>query len=93
MGPSGVLSAFMGGMTAAVPTLCFARIVFHSARASAAKQIMRRVYRGEAFKIILSILLFVLSFGCLNITPVVFFVVYFVVQLTYWVTPWVFVGK
>ncbi len=89
----GALSAMLGGMVCAVPNACFAYIIFGDARASASRQIMRRVYRGEALKIGLSMVFFTLTFCCVNIIPMVFFVVYLMVQLTCWAAPWVFVTR
>ena len=89
----GALSALLGGMACAIPHACFARVMFGDARASASRELMRRVYRGEALKIGLSIVFFTLTFCCANIIPMVFFVVYLLVQLTSWAAPWVFVTR
>ena len=92
-GSVGALSALLGGLICAVPNACFAYVLFRDALSSASRQIMRRVYRGEALKLGLSMVFFTLTFCCINIIPMVFFVVYLVVQLTCWVAPWVFVTR
>lgn len=92
-GSVGALSAGLGGLICAVPNACFAYLLFRDARSSASRQIMRRVYRGEALKLGLSMVFFTLTFCCINIIPMVFFVVYLLVQLTCWVAPWVFVTR
>ena len=92
-GSVGALSATLGGLTCAAPTACFAYMLFRDAPSSASRQIMGRVYRGEALKLGLSMALFALTFGCVNTIPMVFFVVYVVVQLMCWAAPWFFVTR
>lgn len=89
----GAFSALLGGLTSAIPSACFAQILFRESRASASKQFLRRVYRGEAVKIALSIVFFAAIFCFLKTMPWVFFSAYLVVQLTAWITPLVFITR
>lgn len=92
-GSVGAVSALMGGLTSAIPSACFAEILFRDSRASASKQFLRRVYRGEAVKIALSIVFFAAIFCFLKTMPWVFFFAYLIVQLTAWITPLVFITR
>ena len=88
----GAYSAVLGGVVYIVPQTCFAYIMFWDSRPFS-KHFLRRVYRGEAVKITVSILCFTVTFCFLKIMPWVFFCVYFLVQLTAWITPWVFMTR
>ena len=92
-GGIGALSAVLGGLVSAVPGAYFARKLFQYQGARAAKQIVNSFYKGEALKIVLSVLLFTLVFIFSNINPVVFFATYIVVQMAFWFAPLIFANK
>lgn len=67
-----------------IPYLCSLKLTFRYQGASAAKQIMRSLYRGEALKIALSVILFALAFVFFTLVPWIFFGVYVCMQLMAW---------
>ena len=87
------LSAVLGGLVCIIPNAYFASTLFKYQGARAAKQIVNSFYKGEALKIILSIILFTLVFVLFRITPVVFFGTYIAIQLTHWLAPWIIFNK
>jgi ATP synthase protein I len=89
-GDKAALSALLGGIVAILPNVFFARKLFQYRGARAAKQIVNNFYKGEALKIILSIILFVLVFRYTNVMPLVFFIVYITVQMMFWFAPLIF---
>ncbi len=86
-------SAFLGGAVCIIPNALFAVRLFKHQGARLARQIVRNFYRGEALKIVLSVLLFSLVFALCNIAPMVFFTTYVVVLMTHWFTPLIMVNK
>lgn len=80
-------SILLGGLVNAVPNACFAAMAFRYQGARAAKQIVNGFYKGEALKILLSMVLFTLVFKYVNIAPLGFFVAYMAVQLMVWCVP------
>ena len=81
------MSALLGGMVSIVPTAYFAIKLFRYQGARAARQIVNSFYKGEALKLILTIVLFALVFKFFNIIPLVFFATYIVVQMMFWFAP------
>jgi ATP synthase protein I len=86
-------SALLGGLVYIIPNAYFAIKLFQYQGARAAKQIVNGFYKGEALKIILSMLLFTLVFVFCKVTPLPFFASYIVVLMTHWFTPWIMVNK
>ena len=86
-------SALLGGLVSLVPNAYFARKLFRYRGAHAARQIVSSFYKGEASKMVLSILMFALVFKFFQIIPLVFFVVYIVVQMVFWFAPLIFVNR
>ena len=89
-GKMAVETVVLGGLVSIIPNALFARILFKHQGAQAAKQIVKGFYRGEAAKILLTILLFGLVFKYFKIVPLLFFVVYILVQMVLWFAPWLF---
>jgi len=87
------VSAVLGGMVSALPNAYFASKLFKYHGAVASKQIVNSFYKGEALKIILSIVLFTLVFKFFKIVPLVFFAVYIVAQMMVWFAPVIFVSN
>ena len=87
------ISALLGGLVSVLPNAYFAIKLFKYHGAMAAKQIVNSFYKGEALKMILSVVLFSLVFKFFKIIPVVFFAVYIVAQMAFWFAPLIFVGN
>lgn len=84
------VSAILGGLVSIVPTAYFATKLFRHQGAHAARQIINSFYKGEALKIVLTIVLFALVFKFFNIVPLVFFAVYIMAQMVFWFAPLIF---
>ena len=80
-------SALAGALVFLIPNFIFARHIFKHKGASSAKQIVKDFYKGESFKIVLSIFLFAAVFSIFRVQPLVFFVVYITMQFMLWLAP------
>jgi len=87
-GTKAAYSAGLGGLVCIVPNMVFAFQLFRHHGARAAKKIVNSFYKGEAIKIIISIVLFAIVFIMFDITPLAFFITYIVVQMSFWTAPW-----
>lgn len=87
VGKHQALSAFLGGMTAFIPSVIFAKKFFQYQGARAAKTIVNSFYVGEFFKIIVTATLFSLVFVFYEVDPLVFFLTYIAVVMLHWITP------
>ena len=87
------ISAMLGGLVCIIPNAYFARNVFKYQGARAAKQIVNSFFKGEALKLITSMLLFTAVFVLYRVNPIAFFVSYIMVLMTHWITPWIIVNK
>lgn len=87
------LSALLGGLVSALPNAYFARTMFQHQGANAAKQIVNGFYKGEALKMVLTIVLFTAVFKFFIIMPLVFFSVYILAQMVFWFAPLMFVSN
>ena len=83
-------SALLGGLVNIVPTTYFATKLFQYQGARAARQIVNSFYKGEAMKIALTVLLFIVVFKFFNIIPLVFLSVYIAIQMVFWFAPLIF---
>lgn len=83
-------SVFLGGALWIIPQVIFAGFLFQDQRARFARHIVKRAYRGEAFKLITSAVLFAAVFRWIEVVPLVFFAGYMVVYSTSWFAPWFF---
>lgn len=92
-GANAAVSALLGGMVCVVPNAYFARKLFKYQGARSAKQIVNSFYKGEAMKIILSVLLFTAVFVWIKITPLAFFAAYIMILMTHWFAPLIIVNK
>lgn len=86
-------SALLGGMVYIVPNAYFARKLFKYQGARSAKKIVNSFYKGEAIKMILSIVLFTAVFMWVKITPLAFFASYIMILMTHWFAPLIIVNK
>lgn len=81
-------SALLGGVIAWLPNLYFAHKAFRFSGARAAKDIVRSFYAGEAGKLILTFVLFALTFaGVKPLEAPVLFGVYLLTLLVSWFAP------
>ncbi|NMP30796.1 F0F1 ATP synthase assembly protein I [Thalassotalea sp. M1531] len=75
-GLSHAQSALAGGCIGVIPNFVFALYAFRFAGASASKQVMDSFFKGAKIKMVLTALLFALSFKFLSISLVPFFSTY-----------------
>jgi ATP synthase protein I len=81
-------SALCGGLIAWLPNLYFAYKAFRFSGARAAPAIVRSFYAGEAGKLILTAVLFALTFaGVKPLEPLAVFGVFLLTQLVSWFSP------
>lgn len=86
-------SALLGALVCVIPNICFGHMAFKHRGARAAKKIVSSFYKGEALKMILTIILFALVFINHKVVPLVFFLTYIIVQLAHWFLPLVLANK
>lgn len=79
------LSAFLGGGIATAGSLAMAALVFAGGRAMNAHRVLGAFYLGEAVKLLLVIVLFVLVLRWVNVAPLAMFVAFAATFLVYWI--------
>ena len=85
---SAAMGAFAGGITVLLPNCYFVFRAFRYRGARDAKRIVRSFYSGEAGKLILTAVLFVLVFVSLKpLNAPAVFIGYFCVQMLNWIVP------
>ena len=77
-------SVFVGGMVGVIPNSYFALKAFSVAGARQAQQVVKSFYLGEAIKLILTILLFILAFKFLSVNPKALFLGYALTLVVNW---------
>lgn len=92
-GTTAAVSALLGGFVCIAPSAYFAKKLFQYHGARAAKQIASGFYKGEAIKMVLSVILFALVFKFFKLVPLMFFTSYIVVQLVFWFAPLIFFNR
>lgn len=92
-GTNAASSALLGGIVYIIPNAYFASKLFKHQGARSAKQIVNSFYKGEALKIVISILLFTAVFLLFKITPLAFFASYIMTLMTHWFAPLIIVNK
>lgn len=80
-------SFFWGGAVFVLPQMFFAWMLFKDQRARFSRAILMRVYKGEAFKLLLSAFLFACVFRFGHVEPLMFFMGYFLAQVLFWLAP------
>ena len=81
-------SGLCGGVIAWLPNMYFAHKAFRFSGARAAQAIVRSFYAGEAGKLVLTAVLFALTFaGVKPLEPLAVFGVFFLTQLVNWFSP------
>jgi ATP synthase protein I len=87
-GPVAGYSGLCGGLIAWLPNMYFAHKAFRFTGARAAQAIVRSFYAGEAGKLILTAVLFALTFaGVKPLEALAVFGVFFLTQLVNWFAP------
>ncbi|MFP6799126.1 MAG: F0F1 ATP synthase subunit I [Pseudomonas sp.] len=81
-------SGLCGGLIAWLPNVYFAHKAFRFSGARAAQAIVRSFYAGEAGKLVLTAVLFALTFaGVKPLEPLAVFGAFFLTQLVNWFSP------
>ncbi|HFB63910.1 MAG TPA: F0F1 ATP synthase subunit I [Aeromonadales bacterium] len=80
------LSFFIGGMINVVPAYVFAHKAFQYAGARQARQVVRAFYLGEALKLVLTIVFFIVVFMFTTLNPKWILFGYGVALVTHWVS-------
>jgi ATP synthase protein I len=82
-------SVLLGGIVYMIPNVYFAFKLFKYQGARAARQIVNSFYKGEALKMILTMVLFALVFATGKVNGLAFFTAYMAMFVTHWFAPWV----
>ncbi len=80
-------SAFIGGIICVVPNLVFVIYAYRFGGARAAKKIASSFYRGEALKILLTALMFAVTFILVPISIGPLMTTYVLCLLVFWLIP------
>ena len=89
-GATAFFSVVLGGLVCSLPNTLMAVMLFKHHGASSSKKILQGFYRGEAFKLMLSALMFVLIFRCTAVKAGLFFLGYLGAQAVLWLAPVMF---
>lgn len=81
------LSAFAGGVIAVLPNFVFATLAFSHAGASASRKVVQSFFLGEAVKLLLTIVLFSMAFGLLDMVFAPLFATYVLGLIVPWTVP------
>jgi ATP synthase protein I len=83
-------SALFGGLTFLLPNVVFVLMAFAYAGARQSKKVVRGFYAGEAIKLILTVLLFVvfLKYGSLSLSA--FYISFLLLVMSQWLAPFFF---
>ena len=88
LGMTTALSALLGGLCYTIPNAYFAKQAFRYRGARSAKLIANSFYRGEAGKLMLTVIAFMLVFTLVEpLNPVALFSAFVLVQTVNWFTP------
>ena len=79
------LSALLGGGIATLGSLVMAGLVFGGGKGLDAQRVLGMFYLGEAVKVGLVIVLFVLALKWVNVAPLAMFVAFAATFLVYWI--------
>lgn len=87
LGVAALYTAIAGAVIGLIPNIVFAAIAFRHGGARAAPQVVNNFYAGEATKMALTLILFVLAFIVLNGPWFPLFAVFIAITLTHWLAP------
>ncbi len=77
-------SVFVGGMVCVIPSSYFAFKAFSVAGAQKSREVVRAFYMGEVIKLLLTVVLFIVAFKLLPISPAPMLTGYFLTLLANW---------
>ena len=80
-------SAFLGGLICILPLAVFARYFFSRGGAQQSPHILKTLFIGEAIKIMLTVLLFMLVIKYTSAQPLYVLIGFVASQMTFWVAP------
>jgi ATP synthase protein I len=78
-------STMLGGLVATIPNGLFAYRLFGNERQRSARTIISSLYRGEALKLVTTMVLFTLVFRFISVTALPFFITYCLTLMVFWV--------
>lgn len=84
-----LVSALCAGCVAVIPSIIFALKAFQYAGATASKRVVESFNKGVKLKMLLTAILFALSFKYINIEPKAFFTTYSLTLVAPWLTAFV----
>ena len=93
LGGSQALLLLLGGAIAIIPNTIFAAMTFRSAGRQRPDVMVQAFYRGVAIKLMLTVLLFALTFALLKPQGVTIFLGFMAAQLAHWLAPLLFQPK
>ena len=79
------VSALLGGGIATLGSLVMAALVFGGGKALDAQRVLGTFYLGEAVKVAVVIVLFVLTLKWMNVAPLAMFLAFAATFLVYWI--------
>ena len=80
-------SSILGGMIIIIPNAYFAWRVFRYQGAKSARKIVNGLYKGEAIKFLLTLVLFAMVFILFKVEALALFVTFIMVQAVIWFAP------
>lgn len=86
-GNQGFISAMLGGLVNIIPGIVFSVKLFKHKGAKHARKILNAFYVGEAYKLMLSAVLFAIVFANYKVNALAFFISFIVAQSIYWFAP------
>lgn len=89
-GPRAMYSGLLGGFVCLAGNWFFMKQFFSKTGARAARSIVWNLYLGEAGKIALTVVLFLVIFQYMHVQVLLLFVGYITTQASYWLVPGIF---
>jgi len=83
-------SALAGGITFLLPNIVFVLMAFAHAGARQAKKVLRGFYAGEAIKLFLTVILFVVFLKYIPLVLTAFYISFVLLVLSQWLAPFFF---
>jgi ATP synthase protein I len=77
-------SVFVGGMVCVIPASYFAFKAFSVAGAQRAREVVKAFYLGEVIKLLLTVVLFIVAFKLLQVSPAPMLMGYFMTLVANW---------
>lgn len=87
------LSVLAGGITFLLPNFVFVWMAFAHAGARQSKKVVRGFYAGEAIKLFLTVILFVVFLKYTTLTLIAFYMSFALLVVSQWLAPFFFYNK